>query len=345
MDLDLDAVESRVLGALMEKEVTVPATYPLTLNSLVTACNQSSSRDPIMHVTGTEAEAAIDRLKSLGLARMVHAGSGARVVKYRQVAHETLALDPAERSVVTLLLLRGPQTPGELRSRGDRLGHIDSLAEVEAALGSLASRPDPLVRQLARQPGTKEQRWAQLLSRADVSVPADHAPRAAAPAPRAVAEVAPLPAELASLAPFVGSWEGAGAGEYPTIEGFAYTQEIHLLPVPGKPFLAYRSATRAADDQRPLHAESGWLRLVGDGWVELVVAQGSGVVEITEGLLDGSELSLESTTVAGSTTAKSVTATERRYRVDGDVMTYDLAMAAVGQPLVHHLRGRLTRRA
>ncbi|HEY4376071.1 MAG TPA: DUF480 domain-containing protein, partial [Acidimicrobiales bacterium] len=258
----------------------------------------------------------------------------------------TLALDPAERTALTLLLLRGPQTPGELRSRGDRLGHVDSLGEVEGALAALAAREDPLVRQLDRQPGTKEQRWAQLLSEPEVSVPssAGAGPPAAPPSRVVAPEPVELPPTMAPLAAFVGAWQGAGAGEYPTIDGFTYTQDLHFLAVAGKPFLAYRSATRATDDGRPLHAESGWLRLVGDGWVELVVAQGSGLVEVAEGLLDGKELALESTVVAGSTTAKDVRATERRYRVDGDVLSYEIAMTAMGQPLTHHLRARLTRR-
>ena len=107
--------------------------------------------------------------------------------------------------------------------------------------------------------------------------------------------------------------------------------------------LAYRSATKASDDGRTLHGESGFVRLVGDGLVELVVAQGAGLVEITEGLVDGDEMVLASTMVAGSTTAKQVTATERRYRVVGDSLTYELAMAAVGQPLQSHLRATLSR--
>ena len=156
---------------------------------------------------------------------------------------------------------------------------------------------------------------------------------------------------MAALAPFIGVWVGRGDGRYPTISPFSYTEEIELRPVPGKPLLAYRSATRAADDGRTLHGESGFWRLVGPDLVEVVVAQGAGLVEIGEGVLDTSDGSgdgsaevIVSGTVAGTSTAKEVSATERRYRVEADRLTYELAMAAVGQPLQHHLRGELTRR-
>ena len=161
----------------------------------------------------------------------------------------------------------------------------------------------------------------------------------------------PVPAEVAALAPFIGVWVGRGDGRYPSISPFAYTEEIELRPVPGKALLAYRSATRAADDGRTLHGESGFWRLVGPDLVEMVVAQGGGLVEIDEGVLDtahspgaGSAEVIVTGTVSGTSTAKEVTATERRYRVDSDRLTYELAMAAVGLPLQHHLRAELTRR-
>jgi uncharacterized protein YceH (UPF0502 family) len=161
--MDLDDVERRILGSLLEKERTVPATYPLTLNALRTACNQTSGRDPVMDVAEYEIAAAIDRLKAQGLARIVHAGTGARATKYRQVLDERLALDDAERAVVTLLLLRGAQTPGELRSRADRLHQFADLGEVERALHALRDRDEPLVVELDRQPGQKERRWTHLV--------------------------------------------------------------------------------------------------------------------------------------------------------------------------------------
>jgi uncharacterized protein YceH (UPF0502 family) len=161
--VELDPIDQRVLGSLLEKERTVPTTYPLTLNALRSACNQTSGRDPITHLEDRDVTASIDRLKGLGLARIVHAGAGSRATKYRQVLDERLALDDAERAVLTLLLLRGAQTPGELRSRSDRLHAFGELAEVDAALRSLAERDEPLVEEQERRPGQKERRWTHLL--------------------------------------------------------------------------------------------------------------------------------------------------------------------------------------
>jgi uncharacterized protein YceH (UPF0502 family) len=161
--VELDAVDQRVLGSLLEKERTVPATYPLTLSALRSACNQTSGRDPVLSLGEHDVLASIDRLKGIGLARIVHAGTGARATKFRQVADEHLRLEPAERAVVTLLLLRGPQTPGELRSRADRLHAFDDLEEVDAALRALAARDDPLVEEQERRPGQKERRWSHRL--------------------------------------------------------------------------------------------------------------------------------------------------------------------------------------
>lgn len=151
------------------------------------------------------------------------------------------------------------------------------------------------------------------------------------------------------MAAFVGTWTGDGDGFYPTIAAFGYTEEIELRPVPGKPMLAYRSATRAADDGRTLHGETGFLRVVGtpdrqSAAVELVIAQGGGLVEIAEGVVDDGELVVTSTHVVGTSTAKEVTATERRYRVDRDTLEYELSMAAVGEPIQPHLRAHLKRR-
>ncbi|NLD76266.1 MAG: DUF480 domain-containing protein [Acidimicrobiales bacterium] len=344
----LSGVACRVLGSLMEKELTVPSTYPMTLNGLVTACNQASGRNPVMTLTDAEVLAALDELRALGLTRVVHASHGARTSKYRQVAHEVLRLEPPERAVVTLLLLRGAQTPGELRTRSDRLHKFESVDEVARSLADLAGRPGALVEELARQPGQKEARWVHLLADAAASVGSEaplSAPAASAPAapPPPVA----LHPALEPLKGFVGRWEGAGAGEYPTIEPYAYVEVVELVPVPDKPLLSYRSSTRHAESGIALHAESGWLRPVGGDSVELVVAQAPGLVEVCEGFFEaagaGGELLLESSLVAGTATAKEVTATERRYRVTGDRLEYEIAMAAVGQPLTHHLRALLHR--
>jgi uncharacterized protein YceH (UPF0502 family) len=328
----------RVLGSLLEKELTVPDTYPLTSNALRSACNQTTGREPVLALSDSEVTDAVDELRQAGLVRLVHPSHGARQIKYRQVADEHLALDAPQRAVLTVLLLRGAQTPGELRSRSERLHPFASVDEVEHALDRLSGRDDALVAMRARRPGQKEQRWAHLLA----GDPGDDPSTVERVVERATEPVA-VPPEVAALAAFVGTWVGGGEGEYPTIQPFAYTEQIELRPVPGKPMLAYRSATRAVDDGRALHGESGFLRVVGGDRAELVVAQGAGIVEAAEGLVDGGELLLASTLIAGTTTAKQVTATDRRYHVDGDTLTYELAMAAVGQPLLSHLRGKLAR--
>jgi uncharacterized protein YceH (UPF0502 family) len=163
MGLDLDPVDQRVLGSLLEKQRTVPDTYPLTLNALRSACNQTSGRDPVTDLADHDLLASIDRLKALGLARIVHAGAGSRATKYRQVLDERLELDDGERAVLTLLLLRGAQTPGELRSRSERLHPFSDSDEVERTLGGLRARPEPLVVEHERQPGQRERRWVHLL--------------------------------------------------------------------------------------------------------------------------------------------------------------------------------------
>jgi uncharacterized protein YceH (UPF0502 family) len=171
VDLDLDGVQQRVLGSLLEKERTVPDTYPMTLNGLRTACNQSSGRDPILHLSDTEVSAALTDLRALGLTRVLHPSHGARQPKFRQVLDEVLRLEDGERAVLTLLLLRGPQTPGELRSRSDRLHAFSSLTEVEQALAALAGREGPLAEELPRQPGQKEQRWIHRLGPVATTAP------------------------------------------------------------------------------------------------------------------------------------------------------------------------------
>ena len=142
---------------------------------------------------------------------------------------------------------------------------------------------------------------------------------------------------------FAGRWTGGGKGHYPTVEPFEYVEEVELQPVPGKPLLAYVSRTRAAGDGRPLHGESGfWRMLPGDG-VEVVVAHGFGAVEVLEGEVAAGALRLATTGVALTTTAKRIEAVSRTYRLDGDVVSYDISMAAVGVPMTHHLSATLRR--
>jgi hypothetical protein len=155
----LDAVEVRVLGCLLEKEQTTPEYYPLTLNALVAACNQKSNRDPVMELTETDAQGALDRLREHVL---VWATSGARVQRWEHRLDRRLELDGAGKALLTVLFLRGAQTPGELRTRSERMHAFASLEEVEQALRQLAARPEPLVIELPRLPGQKERRWAHL---------------------------------------------------------------------------------------------------------------------------------------------------------------------------------------
>jgi uncharacterized protein YceH (UPF0502 family) len=159
----LDAVEQRVLGSLLEKQVTVPATYPLTVNALRTACNQTSSRDPVMDLDERTVESTARALRDRGLLRIVWADTGRRVLKYHQTLVEVLELANDERAVVTVLLLRGAQTAGELKTRTERLHAFPDRQDVAAVLERLAGRTDPLVRQLERRPGQQDHRWVHLL--------------------------------------------------------------------------------------------------------------------------------------------------------------------------------------
>jgi uncharacterized protein YceH (UPF0502 family) len=174
--MDADAVELRVLGCLIEKQRTTPDVYPLSLNALRLACNQSTNRDPVVDYDEPTIRAALDRLGRKGWTRLA-SGPGSRVAKFRHLVDEALQLSPSELAVLTVLMLRGPQTPGELKSRSERLYPFGTLADIEGVLGRLIERE--LVVRLSRRPGQKEERFAQLLGgEADVSAE----PAAAVPA-------------------------------------------------------------------------------------------------------------------------------------------------------------------
>ena len=160
--LDLSPVEVRVLGSLMEKEVTTPDAYPLTVNSLLSACNQSSNRSPVTSLGEGEVTRALADLRERHLTRIVYSPSN-RAPKHRHIADGALHLSPGEQAVLCVLALRGPQTVGEVKGRTERLFAFDDLAAAEAALDSLASRDDPLAVKLPRQPGQKDIRYAHLL--------------------------------------------------------------------------------------------------------------------------------------------------------------------------------------
>lgn len=164
MDDLLTDVEIRVLGSLIEKEMTTPDYYPLSLNALTNACNQSSNREPVVHYDDATVAGAVEALRKRSLVRVVQQ-SGSRVFKYRHLVNETLGLVARQAAVLDVLMLRGPQTLGELKTRASRLAAFDSLDDVETSLEQLIARtPSALAAQLERRPGQKEVRFAHLLS-------------------------------------------------------------------------------------------------------------------------------------------------------------------------------------
>jgi uncharacterized protein len=178
----LNAEDVRVLGSLGEKELTTPENYPLSLNALTNACNQISNRDPVVQYDEATVKAAVDRLRKYSLVRSIQRAD-ARVMKYMHLMADALNLDRPEIAAMCVLMLRGPQTAGEIRTRGGRLFEFPSLEDVEATLNRLiAGMPNPLVVRLERQPGQKETRYAHLLSGEPLATPAT--PREAASAAR-----------------------------------------------------------------------------------------------------------------------------------------------------------------
>jgi uncharacterized protein YceH (UPF0502 family) len=159
----LDPVEQRILGCLLEKQITVPATYPLTLNALRTACNQTSNRDPVLDLDEHTVETTARALRDRELLRVVWADTGRRVRKYHQTLVEALDLAADERALVTVLLLRGAQTAGELKTRTERLHPFTDRQDVEACLQRLADRANPLAARQPRRPGQHDDRWVHLL--------------------------------------------------------------------------------------------------------------------------------------------------------------------------------------
>jgi uncharacterized protein YceH (UPF0502 family) len=180
---DLTLLETRVLGTLAEKQHTVPDTYPLTLNALVSGCNQKTSRSPVMEASETEVQAGLDSLKQRNL---VIESSGSRVARYSQNIDAVLKVPSQSVAILTVLMLRGPPTPGELRINCERLHRFADISALEAFLQELSARPaGALVVQLARLPGARENRWAHLLS--------------GAPANPIESDVAPVPGDSKSL--------------------------------------------------------------------------------------------------------------------------------------------------
>lgn len=200
----LNDIEARVLGCLVEKELATPDYYPLSLNALVNACNQKSNRDPVMSLDESEVQAALDSLRSRQMAH--RSAEGSRTAKYCHNLEGPLRLEPRQTALLAELLLRGPQTLGELRSRADRMTQFADLPAVEEALATMMEEDQPLVIRLPRQPGRKEQRYAQILTGPPEI--AQESPATATFTPAAAddnriaeleAEVAQLRADLAAL--------------------------------------------------------------------------------------------------------------------------------------------------
>ncbi|MGH9016368.1 MAG: YceH family protein [Acidimicrobiales bacterium] len=202
--MDLDAEEMRVLGSLIEKQLTTPAQYPLTLNALTMACNQATSRDPVVTYDDHRVEAAVTRVKTMGLARFFHPSHGRSALRFGHTMDEALGLDTPRLALVALLMLRGPQTLAELRARTQRMTEFADNDAVAGELDALARFETPIVRRLGRQPGQKEDRYEQLLGRPDPATPASSA---AAEAPTASFLAAPTPWPPSA---------GEGAGAAPT---------------------------------------------------------------------------------------------------------------------------------
>lgn len=205
MDEPLDEVGARVLGSLIEKELTTPDNYPLTLKALTAACNQSSSRDPVMELDEATVTRSLDDLQMRSLARGIHRGSS-RVMRYRQEIGERMHLHRPELAVLSVLMLRGPQTAGEIKTRTARAAEFVAPSHVEITLEAMADLSTPLVAALPRRPGQKEVRYAHLLcgqppEEVGEGTPAPAAsPRPAAPArPAATDRVDELERELGSL--------------------------------------------------------------------------------------------------------------------------------------------------
>ncbi len=181
MQVSLTAPEQRVLGCLVEKRLTTPDQYPLSLNSLRLACNQSTNRNPVTDYDEATVREAAQRLCRHGLARLA-SGHTSRAIKYRHLAEQALGLDSEQLAVLAVLLLRGAQTPGELKQRSERMTHLESLADVEQVLEALSDRS--YVRRLHRRPGQKEDRFEHLLGEAEEGPSVPHSPDGLEPAIR-----------------------------------------------------------------------------------------------------------------------------------------------------------------
>jgi len=197
LDLQLKPVEVRVLGSLIEKDITTPDYYPLSLNALGNACNQKNNRDPVMSLDEDAVRQALSSLQEKRLAGPA-GGADSRVTKYEHRLQEVFNFDRREIAIVCVLLLRGPQTPGELRGRAERMYPFETLEDVQSTLQRLLDREPPLVAALARQPGTKETRYMHLFSGEPSELTVAPPPRSA-PGESDTSRIAALENELSSL--------------------------------------------------------------------------------------------------------------------------------------------------
>jgi uncharacterized protein YceH (UPF0502 family) len=208
--IELSPVQQRVVGALAEKEMATPDNYPLSMNALLAACNQTTNRDPVVTFSEETVDNALANLRAAGTVRVVYS-KGMRVDKYRHVLHEVVHLDRPELALVTVMLLRGPQTVAELRTRTERFHGFEGPSAVDATLAGLAGRDEPVVELLARQPGQKEARWMHLLGPATYRVETTSSAEPSADEPVAYAPPPPPPPDrpdpLAELAARVAALE------------------------------------------------------------------------------------------------------------------------------------------
>jgi uncharacterized protein YceH (UPF0502 family) len=197
LELDLDAVETRILGSLLEKDITTPEYYPLTLNALIAACNQKSNREPVMELGEASVRAALRSLEEKGLAGLARAEG--RVARFEHHMGEVLNLGRRETALLCTLLLRGAQTPGELRGRSERMHRLEDLDEVQLVLQKLIDHDPPLVKLLPRQPGTKEARYVDLFGSREFEVNDDAGSVAMASPVSREERIAALESEIAQL--------------------------------------------------------------------------------------------------------------------------------------------------
>lgn len=236
----LTAPELRVLGCLIEKRFVTPDQYPLTLNSLRLAANQSTGRDPVVDYDTRTVQAAAQRLCQYKLARLA-SGQGSRAVKYRHLANETLALDNAELALLAVLMLRGPQTPGELKSRSERLAPLPSLAAVQAALDELIACG--YAHRLPRQPGQKEARYSETLS--------GDAETEAAPTFEATAPAFETTAAAGVEAPVAGPTSGPATADHGTADNDDLEGRLGALEAELRQLRADFTQLKAALGERP----------------------------------------------------------------------------------------------